>query len=79
LSALRKVGHLDMRRHLSKPRGCANHIQKTPGVKGIRHFILFGDESMADKAKELAAKAEFECEVWIMATDLHWPSGRGLH
>jgi hypothetical protein len=40
-----------------------NQVQKTPGVKGVRHFLLFKNRGMADHARQLVENAKFESEV----------------
>jgi hypothetical protein len=40
-----------------------DHIKKTQGVKGVRHFLLFKNRSKADQAKQLVENAKFESEV----------------
>ena len=40
-----------------------NQIQNTPGVKGIRHFLLFKSRSMAERAKQQVDEAGFKSEL----------------
>jgi hypothetical protein len=40
-----------------------DHTKKTPGIKGVRHFLLFKNKSNAEQARKLAENAKFDCEV----------------
>jgi hypothetical protein len=40
-----------------------NQVKKTPEIKGIRHFLLFKNISMAEQGQQLVNNAGFKSEI----------------